>query len=167
MSSVSVAIDLARAGRMMDHLIRQTSSLAQSQFLTGVVSPYLSRQAESRFADSVDPSGNRWEDLEDSTVSFRRSLGFTPGTGRGEINVRTGKLRDWLAYPAIAVLPIDEGAVMQWPSRDSVGVDMEHRLAQAAGNRKGPARWVIGYNVADVAYILANMETFITPRGVA
>lgn len=159
--SDTVKIEMGSAVRLMDRLMMQTSPLRQAQFLTGVVSPYLSAEAESRFADSVNPDDTPWEPLEDSTVSWRESLGFTPGTKRGEINVRTGKLRDWLAYPAIAVAPAGDGAVMQWPSRSSVGADMEHRLAQAAGRRKGPARWVIGYHARDIGFIVGAMEKFI------
>lgn len=167
-ASKTIWVQMLNATRVIDGLLYTTSGPAQAGFMSGTVSPYLSRQAAQRFEDSKDASGAKWAPLKPATVSWRVGLGFSPGTGKGEINVRTGNLRDWLKYPSIAATPTADGALMAWPSKTAGTESMQNRLAQAAGELNGPARWAIGYNANDVAHILGTMQAFLVsgaPRG--
>lgn len=77
-----------------------------------------------------------------------------------KINERTGKLKNALIKPSIRVSQDIVGTTMEWPSGEAER-GMKERLAQAAGRRKGPARYVIAYDLNDVAYLLNTMEAFV------
>lgn len=132
-----------------------TSAPSLAGYLETVVSPHLTRRAESRFKSAGDSASGKWAELTEATKEIRENLGFS----RDEINVRTGTLRDYLTKPNPVTVQDALGTTMEWPGRP--GRNLNSRLAQASGKRRGPARWVVAFDAGTVAFILSTLESWV------
>lgn len=157
-ASYSVVIDDSSARAALDGVMRRTGPDSLAAFMTAIAAPYFSRKADERFRTS---SGGDWPALQEVTHDIRESLGFTRGENVGEINVRTGMLRNWATQPKISIAHDGIGTTMKWPGDEPTSAEMKHRLAQAAGKRKGEARFVIQYDISDVAHLVSAMTGFV------
>lgn len=152
----SVKVDIRSAERDIHTLLRTTTPTSLAGYLTSIASPHFSRRANERFNQGDNASG-AWAQLSEATKEIRHNLGYYDDK---KINERTGKLKKALIRPSIRVSQDIVGTTMEWPSGEAE-YGMKERLAQAAGRRKGPARYVIAYDLNDVAYLLNTMEAFV------
>ena len=161
-SGVTVEVDTTLAEKVVTGVLDNAGDASLAVFLMGNVAPRLSRKAKKRFAASGDDASGQWPALAPSTVEIRKSLGFTPGTRKGEINVRTGELQDWLVDPDPGVIHDGVGTTLMWPAEQPKSVGLRRKLAQAAGKgRGGKERFVVAFDLDDVAYIHSSLETFL------
>lgn len=123
-------------------------------YMSSVVKPRLDRDAKGRFRSKGDGASGKWAPLAQATQDIRQNLGFSPN----DINVRTGTLRDFVTNSSPVISQDLIGTTMEWPGNP--GSNLGRRLAQAAGRGKGPARYVIAYDMNTVAYILSTLETW-------
>lgn len=123
-------------------------------YLNTVANPHLTRVATRRFRTKGDSASGKWAALAQSTQEIRQNLGFSPN----ETNVRTGIMRDFVTNPSPVISQDIIGTTMDWPG--TPGATLGRRLAQAAGHGRGPARWVIAYDVNTVAYLLKTLESW-------
>lgn len=161
-SGIDVDVDTSLAEKVIGGVLDNAGDASLALFLMGNVAPRLSRQAKKRFASSGDDASGQWPALAPSTVEIRKSLGFTPGTRKGEINVRTGELQDWLVNPDPSVMYDGVGTTLAWPADQPKSAGLRRKLAQAAGKgRGGKERFVVAFDFDDVAYIQSSLETFL------
>lgn len=160
MSRSSVYIDTRRVSRILESTYSFISPPGLAGYLNTVANPHLTRVAKARFKSKGDSASGKWAPLAQATQEIRSNLGFSPD----DINVRTGTMRDFVTNPSPVITQDIIGTTMDWPG--APGVQMSRRLAQAAGRGRGPARYVIAYDMNTVAYILSTLETW-TIRGKA
>lgn len=129
-------------------------------YLNTVANPHLTRAAKDRFRGKGDSASGKWAELSQATQEIRSNLGFAPN----DINVRTGIMRSFVTSPSPVFSQDIIGTTMEWPGTPSP--ILGRRLAQAAGRGKGPARYIIAYDLNTVAYLLATLETW-TMKGKA
>lgn len=160
----SVSVDISSADIALSRILTNISDPSLAGYLTSVVAHRFADRASTRFAQSGDSASGAWAALAEATVEIRKNLGYTPGTARGEINVRTGTLRDWLTKPETMTVPDGLGVSMAWPGPEPDAATAS-KLAQAAGKKKGPARPVVAYDMADVSYILTTLAAWTLTGG--
>lgn len=159
-AGLGTTVDTSSADMALSTLLKGTSDVSMSAYLETVAKNWFVTRAEGRFAEGGDSASGKWAPLSQNTVDIRTNLGFTPGTGMGEINVRTGSLREWLTQPETMTVPDGLGVSMAWPGPEpDEGTRL--KLSQAAGNEKGPARPVIAYDAADLSYLLTTLSGWI------
>lgn len=117
---------------------------------------YFVNKSQDMFASESDPDGRAWAALKQSTISFRRSLGFGPSP----INYRTGKLYRYIVNSRPDILGHSDGVISYaFPQRAWPDKSVRWRLEQASGLiRGGPARRVIGMNATDADAVLAILQ---------
>lgn len=158
-STLNVVVKYDRLQKALTRMIAATSPVGQATFMSSVVHPFLAGRAEARFKKQGDAAaGGRWAPLADSTNEFRASLGF-PTAPPGQINVRTGQMRDYLVSTLPYVTADPFGTVLSFPG--PVPGALMDRFAQAAGSRKGPPRPVAAVDAKDLAFVLASMSAFV------
>ncbi|ANA87252.1 hypothetical protein SEA_GIBBLES_17 [Gordonia phage Gibbles] len=118
---------------------------------------YFVNKTENMFSAESDPFGNKWAPLAPATISRRSSLGFPPAP----INVRTGKMKDYMTPSVPDVIGSGAFVSMAYPRRNAPPNDMLIRLKQAGGELKGPAREVVGMNETDVAYVISYVNASV------
>lgn len=160
----SVSVDVSSADTALSAVLQNISDASLAGFLSTAAATRFATHAEERFAQGGDGASGKWAPLAPATVEIRENLGFTPGTGMGEINVRTGSLRDWLTKPDVMTFPDALGVSMAWPGPEP-DAQTAKKLAQAAGKKKGPARPVVAYDEADVAYLLSALSAWTLTGG--
>lgn len=157
-SSVSIT-GLKPLQRRVSLVERRLSEVAISGHLGTTVKPYLSRQARKRFQVQGDEASGPWATLTTATNSWRASLGFNPIK---PINVRTGHLREMITNSKPDVTTTPQMSVLSFPGNNILDrPDMFHRVQQAVGNRRGPARPVVAMDGTDIAWVLASMQKFV------
>ncbi|WKW85476.1 hypothetical protein SEA_REYNAULD_24 [Rhodococcus phage Reynauld] len=152
----SVVIEDKTARKAIEDVISRTGPESLAAYMTAIAAPYFTRKAKERFDTSEG-----WAPLADVTHDIRESMGFSRGDEPGQINVRTGMLRDWVTNPKIVIQYDAVGTVMKWPGDEPSSKEMKHRLEQAAGNRKGPARFVIQHDISDVAHLVSTLTAYV------
>ncbi|URG17386.1 head-to-tail connector protein [Rhodococcus phage Mbo2] len=158
MPPAGVSVNSARVDRLLKTLINNTSDAILSTALAGSIHQHLQRRMVKRFAAGGDDASGTWTPLSEATLEIRQSLGFTRGDRKGQINVRTGHMKDQLtkSKPDVSVTPV--AVALSFPGNGiSERPDMFHRTQQALGNRRGPARPTLAYNETDVAVILTSL----------
>lgn len=164
----SITVNTTALESRLSGIEENLSEASMAAFLMGTVSPRLSRQANKRFAKSGDAASGKWPALAPSTVEIRKSMGFTPGTRQGEINVRTGELRDWLVNPMPSVVHDGAGTTLHWPADQPRSAHLRRKLAQAAGKgRDGKERFVVAFDADDVMFIQTALEKFVMTGRIA
>lgn len=153
-----ISVDTRSTKAVLDQLERNTNPLGLATYMGTIAAPYFSRRARDRFKTGGDNASGSWAALTEATKEIRQNLGYSSGARKGEINVRSGRMQDWLVRPNIVLAEDAAGTTLTWPGPEDR--KMVERLAQAAGRRRGPARWVIAYDAGDVAYLLRTMESF-------
>ena len=154
----SITVDTRRVSRILEATNSFVSPLGLAGYLDSVANPHLARAAKARFKSKGDSASGKWAELSEATQQIRQNLGYSPD----EINVRTGKMREFVTNPSPVIMQDAIGTTMEWPG--APGANLDKRLKQAAGRGRGPARWIIAYDVNTVAYILQTLGTW-TMRG--
>lgn len=154
MSPSSITIDVRKVSRILEASNSFISPVGLAGYLNSVANPHLTRVAKARFKSGGDSASGKWAALSQATQEIRENLGYPPN----EINVRTGKMREFLINPSPVISQDAAGTTMEWPG--TPGADLNKRLKQAAGRGRGPARWIIAYDTNTVAYILSTLETW-------
>lgn len=154
MARASVTINMGRVSQILEKVDANISPIGLAGYMTTVVNPHLTNAAKARFKSKGDSASGDWAPLAQATQEIRTNLGFTPD----DINVRTGLLRSFVTNPSTNVMQDPIGTTMEWPG--TPGVALGRRLAQAAGRGRGPARYVIAYDVNTVAYILRTLDSW-------
>lgn len=154
MARASVTINMGRVSKILDSTDANISPIGLAGYLGTVVSPHLAREAKSRFQTKGDNASGTWAPLAQSTQEIRANLGFTPD----DINVRTGRMRDYMTNPSPVLAHDFLSTSMEWPG--TPGANLGRRLAQAAGRGRGPARHVVAYDMNTVAFILRSLESW-------
>lgn len=154
-----VSVDISSAELSMSKILANLSDTSLAGFLETVVAHRFSERADERFAMGGDSASGKWAPLSPATIEIRKNLGYTSGAGQGEINVRTGNLREWLVNPTTMTVPDGLGVSMAWPGPEA-DATISDALAQAAGKKKGPERPVIAYDAADVGFILSSLTAW-------
>lgn len=157
---LGTTVDISSADMALSTLLRGVSDASMTAYLETAAKNWFITRAEGRFASSGDSASGKWAPLSENTVDIRKNLGFTPGTGAGEINVRTGSLREWLTNPETMTVPDALGVSMAWPGPEP-DEGTRIKLSQAAGHERGPARPVIAYDAADLSYLLTTLAGWI------
>lgn len=132
-------------------------------FLATMVDPWLRMRTDNRFASEGDDVTGNWHPLTLATQMMRIQGGFPPSH---PINVRTGKMRDFLTGMASDVKPNGIGATLTYPG--PVG-DPElnekiktAQMGKTARSQKTPARPVVGVNENDMLFITSELVAWLS-----
>lgn len=158
MTYVNVVIT-GNVSRKLGRLQRVLSPASIGAFLTTSAEQYLHNRAAQRFAHEGDDAVGQWQQLAFATQNIRSSQGF--GAAH-PINVRTGRLRDFIVN-APGSLQIDPtGAMLTLPgSQPSGELGEKFQTAQQGKPPRTPARPVLAMSATDLAGVMSLLEVFI------
>lgn len=134
--------------RLLDKLDGALSPASLGLFLKGPILDHLKDAAAERFVMQGDKAAGKWQPLKESTKRIRVSKGFPPGP----INVRTGRLREFVFTNNGQVMYDGLGTNLAWPDGPHDNGELAHsyRTAQAGSTRWGtPARPVVDMGFED------------------
>lgn len=100
------------------------------------VTPIMWADAERRFATEGASDGDPWVPLKDSTLRIRAERGFPYPTF--PINVRTGRLREFVTTAGADTMVVGDYVQSTWPGERPMTGDLMYAYATA---QAGSTRW--------------------------
>lgn len=143
MASLKVEFTIAEADNLIRGLEERLTDLTPAM---GAVGEYMLGRTRDRFDEEVDPSGNRWDALAESTVRSKRRRKKGGGSrarvraAPTDILKESLLLRDTISYQA------DSTSVR-------VGTPQEYGVYHQSGTTRMPQREFLGVDAEDLAEI--------------
>lgn len=128
-----IEVDASEVESLLSRVDYAIHPIALTDFMTGWAPGHLHRMAAERFAMQGDHVRGAWWPLAPATEEIRERYGFPPSE---PINVRTGRLRDWLISDQGVVSPSADGVTMVYPGSAPSAAE-EQKLATAQKGRGG------------------------------
>lgn len=157
---VTFEADAAHLQGVLLMLEDKLNPLGLAEFMDATVDPFLRMRTEDRFAQEGDDVVGSWQPLQLATQQIRASKGFSPAH---PINVRTGKMRNFLVNRPADVKPNGFGATLTYPGPigDS---ELFEKLSTAQGGKSYPStppRPVIGVNENDMLFVTSELVAWL------
>jgi hypothetical protein len=159
MAVMFVIVDADSAQMMLRRIMSRLSPIAMAAWMHAVVGPYLRERAQARFASEGDDVVGKWAPLAPATVHIRETSGYG---GAHPINVRTTELEQYITGGDPLVVATAGDALMTWPGSPPSGDVLEQKVVIAqVGDRRTPARPVVGINERDLMFVLSALSVYV------
>lgn len=159
-----VEVDAFDVDQLLDHVMLAVSGPSLERFLSSDASDYYADEIEATFNEEGGVKMGFWPPLHDSTVRIREALGYP---GHEPINIRTGKLFDYMMGPYDTQFG-EDWAELEIPGDTSDPITRrKFETAQAGSNDNplgyGPTspRPVLGVRDMDVARLVELLNNHV------
>lgn len=147
----------SRLGRIADFL----GVDMMGEFLGVNLTQYVQGRAEARFSTEGDDVTGPWLPLNPATVEIREGLGYP---GDHPINNRTGDLENYITKSQSQMSATGGSVIMTYPGAAPSGelLDKVQTAQSGKGDPNTPPRPVLGFNEADLIYVLSEIALGLT-----
>jgi hypothetical protein len=159
MISVKVDVDdslVQNAMRLLDGILGGPSL---GLYLKTGGAQVLQNRASARFDNEGDDASGPWAPLSPVTQRIRRSLGYGPSS---PINVRTGKMKEWILSDSGIHTNTASAATMVWPGPTPTNVISRKFATAQTGERSSAIRPVVAANAVDLDLLLNGVAHWVT-----
>lgn len=131
-----------------------------AEFLGATVEPWFHTRTQDRFLSEGDDVTGKWVPLSAATREIRTSQGFG---AEGPINVRTTQLENYIVNSP-GLLESAGSASLTLPGTPATDVLQKKLTTAQEGDRRTPARPVLGMNEKDLVFVLYALGGFVTKK---
>lgn len=158
---IIIDVDSENVEQMLARTTLALSTVGMYAFLHGVVTPWLKKRAEDRFAAEGDDVSGMWAPLEAYTQQVRSAGGYG---AEHPINRRTGELERYITQGGGDVISAGGFSQLTFPGDAPTGREATKVATAQIGATypSTPARPVLGVNEVDLSFVLAALATHVT-----
>lgn len=164
MVDIVFIVDKIDAELAIDSKINALSGHSLGEFFDEIAVPWFIERAEDRFEGEGDDAVGAWAPLRFPTRAVRKDAGYG---ATGPINVRTGKLKEYVLDSQGDVRSTGSSASLKWPDATPRGLTgTKVRTAQRGSKTSNTvARPVIAMNETDYQQVTTALTSWIAAAG--